>query len=221
MKNGFKRHIQRGFTLIELMVTIAVAAIVASFALPAMDEFIANSRMSGLAANMVTTINQARSEAISRGHYVSVYATSDKGMAGSPNTPGIGSMANSTAAWSDGFRILQRTRLAAGDLSTSAADTSLIRQSHYGYQPTTQTSVVVQRVTAGTHSSTGAVNQFTFNRKGQLVDETTGTIITNDVQILVCDGGRSGEQGRRIIINNRGNVKNYANSDSRYANPCS
>ena len=80
--------------------------------------------------------------------------------------------------------------------------------------------MVVQRVTAGTNASGTAVNQFTFNRKGQLVDETTGLVIANDVQILVCDGGRSGERGRRIIINNRGNVKNYATSDSRYSNPC-
>lgn len=211
---------KNGFTIIELMMTIAIGAIVLAFAVPAMDEFIANSKMSSVAVNMVTTINQARSEAITTGKYVSVYAASDKGMSGNATTPGIGSLPNSTSAWSDGFRILQRTRAVSGGLSTSASDTTLIRQTHYGYQPATQTSVVVQRVTAGTNTSVGAVNQFTFNRKGQLVEETTGAVISNDVQILVCDGGRSGEKGRRIIINNRGNVKNYATVDSNYSNPC-
>ena len=220
MKNGFNIQSRRGFTMIELMITVALAAVVMALAVPAMNDFVSNGRMSGLAANMVTTISQARSEAISTGKFVSVHATSDKGMGGNPTTPGIGSMSNSSSAWSDGFRILRRTRLNTGALSTNASDTALIRQSHYGYQPATQTSVVVQRVTAGTNASGTAVNQFTFNRKGQLVDETTGLVIANDVQILVCDGGRSGERGRRIIINNRGNVKNYATSDSRYSNPC-
>lgn len=211
---------KNGFTIIELMLTIMVAAVVLSLAVPAMDTFISNSRMSGLTASMVTTINQARSEAISTGKFVSVYAGSDKGMGASAATPGIGSLANSTAAWSDGFRILQRTRLNTGALSTSATDTLLIKQSHYGYKPARQTSVVVQRVTAGSNAAGTAVNQFTFNRKGQLIDETTGAVIANDVQIHVCDGGRSGEKGRRIIINNRGNVRNYATFDSNYSNPC-
>lgn len=221
MKNGFNDHPLRGFTVIELMLTIAVAAVVLSLAAPAMDQFISNSRMSGVAANMVTAINQARSEAITRGKYVSVYAASDKGMAGNATTPGIGSLANSTTAWSDGFRILQRTRGSSGALSTSASDTLLINQTHYGYKPANQTSVLVQRMTAGTNTAVETVDQFTFNRKGQLVDESTGAVISNDVQILICDGGRTGEKGRRIIINNRGNVKNYAITDSRYSNPCS
>jgi len=168
---------------------------------------------------MVTAINEARSEAIARGKYVSVYATSDKGMNGSATTPNKG-MSSSIAAWSDGFRLLQRTRPGTGALSTNAADTTLIKQTYYGYTPATQTSIEVRRVTAGDHTSVGAVDQFTFNRKGQLVDETSGNVIANDVQIIVCDGGRSGENGRRIIINNRGNVRNYAIFDTRYSNPC-
>ena len=220
MKNGFKAKRARGFTMIELMVTLVVMSIVLAFAIPSMETFVSNRRMSTAAASLVASITQARSEAISTGKYVSIYATSDKGMAGNTTTPGIGSMPDSTSAWSDGFRLLQRTRLGSGALSTNASDTTLISQVHFGYEPASQTSVVVQRMTAGTNTSTGAVNQFTFNRKGQLVDETTGAIISNDVQIHVCDGGRSGEEGRRIIINNRGNIRNYATYDSNYSNPC-
>ncbi len=219
MKNGFNRQFRRGFTIIELMITIAVAAVVLAVAVPAMDVFIANSRMSGMATTMVTTINEARSEAISTGKFVSVHAGSDVGIEADARTVGIGSLPDSTAAWSDGFRVLQRT-WESGALSADVDDTTLIRQTHYGYNPATETSVVVRRVTAGTNTAVSTVNLFTFNRRGQLVDETTGTVIANDVQILVCDGGRSGEEGRRIIINNRGNVRNDAPFNPNYTNPC-
>lgn len=210
---------KNGFTIIELMVAIAIAAILVSIGMPAMQSFISNGKISRAAASLVTAVNQARSEAISTGKPVSIFAGSDKGVGGNATTPNIGSLGTSEKAWSDGFRLLRRT-ISSGSLSTDASDTTLLGQTHFGYTPDTSTSITVQRVTAGTHSSTGTIDQLTFNRVGQLVDETSGAVIANDVQIWVCDNSRSGEQGRRIIINNRGNIKNYAPFDTNYSNPC-
>lgn len=209
-----------GFTLVELMVTLSVVAIVTAYGLPGMRNFVSDSKMTGVATSMIAAINQARSEAISTGKPVSIYAVSDRGMSGNATTIGTGTFTVSTNSWSDGFRILQRTRLSTGAISTVTSDTTLLGQSYFGYQPSNSTSIVVRRVTAGSDSGATAVNQITFNRSGQLIEESTGAVISNDVQVLVCDGGRSGEKGRKIVINNRGNIKNYANWDSHYANPC-
>lgn len=56
----------RGFTLFELMLAIAVAAIVLGFGVPAFQSFIKASRMTGVANEFLSAVYLARSEAIKR-----------------------------------------------------------------------------------------------------------------------------------------------------------
>ena len=53
-----------GFTLIELMVTIAIVAIVALFGIPAFSDFILNNRIRGQVSDFVVQLTHARSEAM-------------------------------------------------------------------------------------------------------------------------------------------------------------
>ena len=62
-----------GFTLIELMVTVAVLAIVLSLGVPSYRALIINNRLTAQANALVASINLARSEAIKRGVRVWVY----------------------------------------------------------------------------------------------------------------------------------------------------
>jgi len=55
-----------GFTLIELMVTMAIVAILAVVAAPVMTGVINASRLSGHTTDIVTTLQLARSEAVRR-----------------------------------------------------------------------------------------------------------------------------------------------------------
>ena len=63
-----------GFTLVELMVAIAIAAVLMSMAVPAFDTFIEQRNMAARGNDFISAVNLARSEAINRGGLVSIQA---------------------------------------------------------------------------------------------------------------------------------------------------
>lgn len=55
---------QRGFTLLELIVTLAVAAVIISIAIPSFSNMLARHRLSAAASSLKLDLQEARSEAI-------------------------------------------------------------------------------------------------------------------------------------------------------------
>ncbi|MDR2164085.1 MAG: GspH/FimT family pseudopilin [Zoogloeaceae bacterium] len=69
---------QRGFTLLELMVTVSIAAILLAITVPSFSKFVDRNRVRSAADNLVTSLAAARSEAILRARKVSVCANTNK-----------------------------------------------------------------------------------------------------------------------------------------------
>lgn len=64
--------LQAGFTLIELMVTVAMMAVLAALATPSFRELIEAQRLRDTAFGLVSDLTLARSEAIKRGGNVAI-----------------------------------------------------------------------------------------------------------------------------------------------------
>jgi type IV fimbrial biogenesis protein FimT len=69
---------QTGFTVIELMVTISIAAIMMAIAVPSFQSFLLNSRLTGHTNDLVLALAYAKSEAVKRGANVTVCPSDDE-----------------------------------------------------------------------------------------------------------------------------------------------
>jgi type IV fimbrial biogenesis protein FimT len=67
----------RGFTAVELMITVALLAVMATLAAPALQTLLQNNRAAAIANDLVSTIRLARSEAVTRAQQVTLCPTVD------------------------------------------------------------------------------------------------------------------------------------------------
>ncbi|MBM4196877.1 MAG: hypothetical protein FJ197_07240 [Gammaproteobacteria bacterium] len=89
-----KKH-REGFTLIELLVLMMVMAIALGVGIPAVSAFIANTRMRGVANELVTSLHAARVEASTRARNVVVCASAEW----ATDDPGCNIDANLLSGW--------------------------------------------------------------------------------------------------------------------------
>ena len=74
---GSRDYYCRGFSLIELMVTISVLAILLGIAAPSVTQFIVNNRLTSQANGLLADLSRARSEAGARHFPVTICAAED------------------------------------------------------------------------------------------------------------------------------------------------
>lgn len=73
-----RRHARaRGFTLVELMVVIALATILLGIAVPSFVQMLARMRIEGASQNLATDLQLARTEAVQRRATVSLATLAD------------------------------------------------------------------------------------------------------------------------------------------------
>lgn len=91
------RQRAKGFTIIELMIVVAVMGVLATVALPAFQDMVASNRRAAAVNDMLSTIYLARSEAITRNNFVSVCRSAST----------VSSCLGTNGAWQNGWIIFE------------------------------------------------------------------------------------------------------------------
>jgi type IV fimbrial biogenesis protein FimT len=138
-----------GFTLIEVVITMAVAAILLSLAVPSFRYVTNSNRIAGESNGLVGDLQFARAEAIKEGRTVTVCVSTD------------GNTCASTATWQSGWIVFSDpTNVGVHDPSETV----------FRFQKSFSST--------DTYVASNNVSTITFNRDGYAVGIPNGTLIT-------------------------------------------
>ncbi|WP_193754292.1 GspH/FimT family pseudopilin [Microbulbifer sp. Q7] len=150
---GFR---QQGLTLIELMITLAVLAVVVGIAVPSFNTMIQNNRSLALGEELAGALNYARSEAVKRGVRVTLCGSTD------------GAACN--GSWADNWIVVVDT--AATDDAAAPVVANAAAVLRFWEAPDNNATVAA---TQGSATPTFV----RFTRKGTLGRSTVGTVTLN------------------------------------------
>jgi type IV fimbrial biogenesis protein FimT len=172
-----RRSSARGFTLIELMVTMTVLAILLSIAAPSFARLMAANRLTTETNELIGSLNLARGEAVRRAQPVSIAASS-------------------AANYAIGWKIFPDSN-GDGAPATTATDTdgnTLREIPAFKGTPT-----VTRQACTGTAPCTWATS--TDSDRGYLVFTERGALkVGKEVRFKVCDPSNTAVLGRMVKV---------------------
>lgn len=178
-----------GFTLIELMVTIAIAAILLTVGVPSFVSTVQNNRMVASLNDLVTDLNLARSEAVTRGVRVTACRSSD----GQTCNTGNGD-------WSQGWIVFSDPNN-SGAFENGVADETLLRV--HGTLADDENTTLVGNLFVRNYISYGAAG-FTQLRNSNAFQAG---------KLVLCDSRGYEDHARILVINNTGRLNSLTTRD--------
>lgn len=176
-----RRRSQKGFqdgvTLIEMLVTLAVAAILLAAAVPSFTALVQNNRAAAQVNDLVGAMHTARGEAIKRGFPVTLCASSNQ------------TSCSGGASWSGGWIVFQDGAATGNPQTPQAADDPRWVRVWYPLE--------------GRSSLTGGVSYLRFHPNGT-ASWSGGSGATRNFVLDIPNC--SGQQKKEVAINRLGHV---------------
>jgi type IV fimbrial biogenesis protein FimT len=200
------RRLTTGFTLFELMVAVAIVAILAAMAFPSYRDFTLRMNVTNNTNQLVGALNSARSEAVKRGRQVAVIANGGN--------------------WSDGWQIVagKVTALGTVDPPVSPGPTSAECTAYMdldgvtplcprfdGALPPTYT------VLAKAGGTGGIDTEIVFGGNGAVVP---ATVTFYDFSVCRPSQYADPAQSRRVRVESSGIITTYRDTTSAPAGTC-
>jgi len=148
---------QRGFTLMELLITVVIIGILAGIGVPALRDLVLSNRQAAAVNELITALQMARSHAITRGQGRDVYTSADPAAVVCASADG----ATCGGTWADGWIIFWD---ANGDFAAAAADGGVLRAFEAPPGPTIS----------------GGSTRLRFGRDGRLDGAAVGFTVCDD-----------------------------------------
>lgn len=185
----YRITVSRGFTLVELLITIAIATVLMTLAVPSVKQMIEANAVNKHVTTFISDLRYARSEAIKSGVAVVMCRSITSGNAAPTCATGSGG-GSATGGWASGWLIFVNRDLDTSNNYNASAGDTLLR---------------VQGVLADSggieKTTTPAVNKFVFRPTGLMSAGASSfafnsVTLTNSQQKQICIS----VQGRARIL---------------------
>ena len=193
---------ESGFSIIELMVTLCVAAIAVTVAVPSFQTSLANNRLLTYSNELVVGLNFTRSEAIKRSTFVSICASTNQSTCtGSDWTQGwIIFVDSGTPGQVDGMDVILRSYANTNtDVSINLGGATYVRYAGAGF-------LAEQRIQPKKHWLTAVIEAVLPGGPAFASGVTPVPLTTQGSSITVCTTTGSATKGRAISISSSGRV---------------
>jgi len=191
----------RGFSIIELMVTVAVAAVLIGLAIPSFRDLLISNKVMGTSTQLLGDLNVAKAEAVRRGSLVAVISNSG------------------TNDWSTGWHVETDGDFAGNGTFAAipiASGNDVLLRANTGVDTSANYKVTTRLTTAACASAT------TPQSDGMVIFNSQGNqpCNVNTFDINICRPDSNPARSKRITISASGMVTTQASTTSSPAPGC-